>query len=233
MESTSTSRHELVFSASSFNPRHVGVVGVGAVGSYLMLFLAKLGVRNISIYDHDVVSIENVGTSLYGKKHVGMKKVEACEEIIRDLSDDIRVTPVFGRIEDVPDLTGTIFLCVDSMDLRKELVCGVCVPRAQFIPRVFEGRMSATFLMAHSFDPGRAGHIQEWLQFWFPDSAALPALQGCGATRVSVGPTASTVASILATQFIQWWAQQGKSGPPLVSQVRFDLSTFEGEAHTW
>ena len=233
MFATATERHELVFSPASFNPRRVLIGGVGAGGSWLALAIAKLGVRNIAICDTQKVAIENVGPSLYGKKHVGMKKVDACAEIVYALSDDIEVQALDCRMEDVGDYGEAAFLCVDSMQARLDLLYDQCVPRAKSLRRVFEGRMSAFFVMGHSLDPGSELQVSEWRRYWLEDKDTLPALQGCGARPVSVGPTASVIANLMAHQFIQWWAtvQGVRSKAP--NQLRLDLDLWELESYCW
>ncbi len=232
-----TIRHELVFNPQRFNELNipVSVAGVGAGGSAACLHLAKLGIKDITICDPDMVTIENVGPSLYGPKHVGHPKVEACSDIVHQLSG-IQVKARACRIEELGPLEGVVFICVHSMQVRKDILFNQCVPAdgtESFMLRVFEGRMSAHLALSHSIDPLVEAHRENWMRYWFPDAQVLPALQGCGATPVSVGPTATIAGSLMVRQFIEWWAHANDEVPRASNQVRFDLETYTSEVQYW
>ena len=78
-----TRRHLELFDPHTFNDK-VTVIGAGATGSWLVLQLANLGITDINVYDFDIVEEHNVPNQLYGIKHVGMPKVEALREIIKE-----------------------------------------------------------------------------------------------------------------------------------------------------
>ncbi len=225
-----TARHEQVFPCATFNPRPVLIAGVGAGGSEIALRLAKLGVTNITVVDFDTVSIENVGPSLYGEKHVGMKKVDACAALVKELSAGIDIRALDAKIEDV-ELEGAVFICVDSMALRKQLVAK-CTGNEK-VQRIFEGRMGAYYLMGHSLDPKNESHHEYWKRYTPDDEDMRPVLMGCGGTPASVGPTAAIAANFLVELFIQWWADERGEGPRPMNQVRFDVSLWECEAYNW
>lgn len=229
-----TARHDLVFSAPSFNPCPVTVIGAGAGGSIAICNLAKLGIENITICDPDYVAIENVGPSMYGPDHVGRPKVFACADIVYKLSG-YRPKPLMCRAEELGPLEGVVFICVDSMAERKRILFEQCVypPGEERVARVFEGRMSAHFALSHSFDPNLDHERETWMHYWFPDEEALEALPGCGATRVSVGATASMAAALMTRQFMEWWAFVQEEIPRASNQVQMDLEAWEGAPQYW
>jgi molybdopterin/thiamine biosynthesis adenylyltransferase len=229
---SATERHELIFDPAKFNPTPVVIGGVGAGGGSACLGLAKLGVRNITVYDTDVVAIENVGPSIYGRKHVGMRKVDACAAIVHELSDGVEIQPIHRPIESLRGAEGVMFICVDDMDLRKKLVRRYAAQNTKVV-RVFEGRMSALSGRSHSFDPRSKEHVKEWMRFWFPQREALPALPGCGARPVSVGPTANMIANLMVTQFVEWFAHVRGEIPKCSNQVRYDAEKYSMEVHYW
>ena len=55
----------------------VTLIGLGGIGSWTLLGLAKMGVQHLSAYDPDKVSPENVATQLYGQDMIGYPKAEA------------------------------------------------------------------------------------------------------------------------------------------------------------
>lgn len=68
------------------------VFGVGGVGSYTVMALARSGVSNIDIVDSDTVSITNINRQIIANLNtVGRKKVEVLKEMLLDINRDIKV----------------------------------------------------------------------------------------------------------------------------------------------
>lgn len=74
------------------NNTRVLVFGVGGVGSYTVMALARSGVSSIDIVDSDTVSVTNINRQIIANlKSVGRKKVEVLKEMLLDLNKDIKV----------------------------------------------------------------------------------------------------------------------------------------------
>ncbi len=236
MESLYTVRHEAVFSPGRFNPRRVVVFGVGAVGLSTALFLANLGVSQLVVCDHDSVEPENIGPSLYMGSHITMRKVDACAHLIFAKVGTV-VEPWHGDVREFKVSAGdVVFLCLDSNDLKKGLLeeWHARSVRKEPVPaRVFEGRMSARDFLTHSFDVAQGEHVHTWMRYYLPDADVGPELPGCGAMRVSVGPTATHVAVVLVEQFIQWSMATEEDRARLISQVYYRTDTFTSETAIW
>lgn len=125
----------------------VHVIGAGAIGSFTVLNLVKMGISDIHVWDHDVVSPENIGTQLYGRAHLvdgsdtRVIKVEALADIVRLLGPgeehykltthhqkfDASCLPprVSGRHNEWPGYLNShrniFILAVDSMAARTEI----------------------------------------------------------------------------------------------------------------
>jgi adenylyltransferase/sulfurtransferase len=73
----------------------VCVVGVGGLGSPIVIQLASMGVGHLRIVDRDIVEASNLQRQhLYGMDMVGYPKVEAAAERVRGLNPFIEVDPV-------------------------------------------------------------------------------------------------------------------------------------------
>jgi adenylyltransferase/sulfurtransferase len=73
----------------------VCVVGVGGLGSPIVIQLASMGVGYLRIVDRDVVEASNLQRQhLYGMNMVGYPKVEAAAERVKQLNPFIEVEPV-------------------------------------------------------------------------------------------------------------------------------------------
>lgn len=65
----------------------VAVFGIGGVGSYAAMALARSGIYNIDIVDNDTVSITNINRQLIANLNtVGRKKVDVMKEMILDIN---------------------------------------------------------------------------------------------------------------------------------------------------
>lgn len=101
----------------------VHVVGCGSVGATVAEHLVRLGITKIDIWDMDVVSPHNLANQIFRQKDVGTKKVDALADILCEINPDVRETMVLH-----PDgwggqqLAGYVFLCVDNIELRKQIV---------------------------------------------------------------------------------------------------------------
>lgn len=99
------------------------IVGCGSVGSTVAENLARCGVTKMTLWDFDKVEPHNISNQMFRKKDVGKFKVDALKEILTDINPDI-----VDEIELKPDgwngklMSGYIFLCVDNIDLRREIV---------------------------------------------------------------------------------------------------------------
>jgi tRNA A37 threonylcarbamoyladenosine dehydratase len=70
----------------------ITVVGLGAVGSYAVEVLARLGIGNLRLVDFDVVKPSNTNRQLYAlNSTMGRKKIVCANERVLDINPDCRV----------------------------------------------------------------------------------------------------------------------------------------------
>ncbi len=68
---------------------HIGIGGVGGLGSNVAMLLARCGVRHFVFIDCDTVEPSNLNRQQYFLRHIGMRKVDALERILHELDHDI------------------------------------------------------------------------------------------------------------------------------------------------
>lgn len=101
----------------------IHIVGCGSVGSTIAENLARSGVTNFTLWDFDVVESHNIVNQMFRQKDVKRLKVEALKDILVEINPELEDT-----IELKPDgwkgklMSGYIFLCVDNIELRKQIV---------------------------------------------------------------------------------------------------------------
>ena len=72
---------------------HVGVIGIGGVGTWAAEALARSGIGAITLVDLDEVCVTNINRQLHAlTETVGRSKVEVMAERIRAINPDCRVT---------------------------------------------------------------------------------------------------------------------------------------------
>lgn len=93
------------------------VVGAGAIGSFTVLSLAKLGLGAMRVYDEDGVSEHNLPNQFYRVQDIDKFKVDALKEIVKEFADvDIEANKCFYTNQMLEEV---VFVCTDSMSSRK------------------------------------------------------------------------------------------------------------------
>jgi len=113
-------RHFDLIPAEAYDKKII-VVGAGAIGSFTVLSLAKMGYRNIHVYDFDTIEPENISSQFYPTNRVGVLKVVALKEMIWNFTG-IAVAMVPEAVTPETKLSCDILIsAVDSMSVRKML----------------------------------------------------------------------------------------------------------------
>lgn len=99
---------------------HVAVFGLGGVGGYVVEALARGGVGELSLFDHDRISLTNLNRQILATHQtVGMEKVEAARQRVASISPEavVHAHPVFygPDTQDRFDFSGFDYI-VDAID---------------------------------------------------------------------------------------------------------------------
>lgn len=117
------------------------LIGAGGIGSVVGLLLAKMGVRDLTVYDPDVIEDHNLPNQTYRISDVGKPKVEALAAICHDFAGvDIKPCQQEFPLSSMPE--GIVISGVDSMSARQD----IWDKAIQLNPRVdvyIEARMGA------------------------------------------------------------------------------------------
>lgn len=70
----------------------VAVAGLGGLGSNIAVMLARSGIGHLHLVDFDSVDMTNLNRQTYMISHLGMKKTEAMEQILRDINPYVEIT---------------------------------------------------------------------------------------------------------------------------------------------
>ncbi len=69
-------------------PVKVGIAGLGGLGSNVAVMLVRSGFTDLVLADFDTVAESNLNRQAYFRKHIGMKKTDACAEILKMIDPD-------------------------------------------------------------------------------------------------------------------------------------------------
>lgn len=123
---------------------HIGIVGLGSVGAIVAEAVARMGIRDITLVDHDVVEEHNLDRLLFASVNdVGREKVEVAKRLILDHATadapNVRAIPspihhasAYSAILDCD----VIFSCVDR-PVARDVLNYVC--QAHLIPVIDGG----------------------------------------------------------------------------------------------
>jgi len=95
------------------------IIGAGGLGCPIALYLTAAGIGRLGLVDFDVVDRTNLQRQiLYGESVVGMPKVEAAAERLRDLNPDVEVAtyPVRLTSENALQIMSDYDIIIDGTD---------------------------------------------------------------------------------------------------------------------
>lgn len=190
-----------------FNPENIekfsvdiNIIGVGAVGSWIAIQLAKLGIKKLILWDFDTVDDHNITNQAYTFKDIGMKKTDALEKHLLDINPDIKIEKVEKYTADSV-VTGIVFLEVDTMKVRQEFV-----ENNQYntlIKYLIDGRIGLCDGQVYVVDWANDIKVSNYVTRVnaFNDDQTMVRVSACG-TTLSVVPTVLETAGKAVASFI-------------------------------
>ena len=100
----------------------IQIVGCGAIGSHVAEQLVRIGCTDIHLWDFDKVEPKNIANQMFVYDDIGQAKVDAVEKMIHRIDPGVKVVKHPQGIKEPYIVNGYVFLCVDSIDLRREIV---------------------------------------------------------------------------------------------------------------
>ena len=110
------------FDASSLCKAPIHIIGCGAIGSHVAEQLTRLGCTNIHLWDFDKVEPKNITNQMFLDSDIGEEKVNAVANMMTNINSEIKITKHPKGIVPPYIINGHVFLCVDNIDLRREIV---------------------------------------------------------------------------------------------------------------
>jgi molybdopterin/thiamine biosynthesis adenylyltransferase len=196
------------------------VIGAGALGSPVALYLAGAGVGRLGIVDSDTVEISNLHRQqLHYTPDAGVPKVESAASKLRFLNPEIAVEPYQVRV-DAANARGLVegqdlvVDCSDSFATRYAVNAACCEAGIDLV----EGGVTGWSGLVMTVRPGRSACYR----CAFPE--APENAQSCAEAGI-LGPAAGVVGSLQALEALKLLTG---TAPPLTDAfLTVDLATLD------
>ena len=159
-----------------FNPEEdaqpiINLIGCGGIGSYVGLYLATMGFKNIIGWDADFVDNHNLPNQAFTLKHLGMKKTDALADmIVEKVGVTIKTKNRFFT-EDSHVNEGIVIAATDSISSRK--LIWKEVKNKPGIIGFIDGRLGGLATDVYIIDPNDPDDITFYEESLFGEGEAM------------------------------------------------------------
>lgn len=203
----------------------IHIVGCGSVGSTVASMLARTGVTNFTLWDFDTVEPHNLANQMFRYKDINKPKVEALLDIITEINPEIadcaKLKPAGWKGQ---QLSGYVFLCVDNIELRREIVEKHF--DNPYVKAMFDFRTrleDAQHYAADWLDDKMKQDFLNSMSFSHDEAKEETPVSACNVT-LSVCPTVITICARGVANFMNFW--NGKPIKKLILDNAFEFDTM-------
>lgn len=222
----------LIKSLEYFNPLDVKsrchIIGCGSVGSTVAELLVRLGLTKITLYDFDIVSSHNLANQMFVQADVNRLKIDALKDMLLAINpeaeDELQTVPE-GWTEKTR-LSGYVFLCVDNIDLRREIATKNKINQSILAMFDFRTRLEdAQHFAADWKDLKQVENFINTMDFTHEEAKKETPVTACN-IEMGVAPTVRIICSLGVANFMNFIR-----GKELKKLILADAFAFEFEAY--
>lgn len=201
----------------------VHIIGCGAIGSTVAENLVRFGITKITMYDFDTVEAHNIANQMFRHTDIGKLKIDALAEYLTEINPECA-----SDLKLVKDgwtgqrLSGYVFLCVDNIDLRREIA--TACKENTFVKGMFDFRMRLTDAQHYAADWSDQKMVETFIKsmgFSHDEAKEATPVSACNIT-LSVVPTVREVVALGVSNFINF-----VKGGPLKKMILIDAFAFD------
>lgn len=200
----------------------IHIIGCGSVGSTVAENLARSGVTKMTLWDFDKVEPHNLANQVFRQQDIGKSKIEALVDILAeinpDIKNDVKLQPDGWKGE---QLSGYVFLCVDNIELRHEIVEKHF--DSLYIKAMFDFRTRLTDAQHYAADWSDYKMKQDFINsmsFSHEEAKEETPVSACNVT-LSVCPTVRIICAYGVSNFMNYW-----NGNPIKKLILADAFNF-------
>lgn len=205
----------------------IHILGCGATGSTLAENLVRFGITNIELYDFDRVDSHNIANQMFRSIDIGKLKTEALKEYLVEINPECESIVLHSEGYTDQTLDGYVFLCVDNIDLRREIATANKYNPA--IKAMFDFRIRLTDAQAYAADWTNGKMIESFLKsmnFTQEEGLAEAPKSACN-MMLSVCPTIRMIVAHGVANFVNF-----VKGQALRKTINMDAFGYTLDAFT-
>lgn len=203
----------------------VHIIGCGSVGSTVAENLVRFGIKNITLYDFDKVEEHNIVNQMFTQDDVGKYKVDAVAQYITMINPEVSIE-IEREGWKGQRLAGYVFLCCDSIELRKQIVNEN--KANSYIKGMFDFRTRLTDAQHYAADWSKTDMISNFLEsmnFSHDDATEETPMSACR-IPLSVATTIRMVVACGVSNFINFVKNGTLKKVILIDAFNFSVDAF-------
>ncbi len=217
--------------AQSFN---ITLAGIGGIGGWTALLLARLKPRNLSMYDPDTVELVNLAGQLYGVRDVGKQKVYAVNDYLMNNANYYRSCTYTSTFSRGSTPTPVMICGFDNMAARSEFFNAwkrlVHVSECRDEMLFIDGRLTATEFQVFCMTGEDTALMERYYrEYIFPDEEASQEI--CSFKQTAY--LANMIAGVIVNLYINFCANlcgsPFKKALPFLTKYNTDMMMFNTE----
>lgn len=209
---------------------NINVIGCGAIGSFTSLALAKMGLLQQRLWDHDTVSIENMSNQFFRRVDIDKNKAEALSNLVRAFTGEAvaSVNPSKFEAQHAAGLTGVVIAAVDSMEARRMILEAV-LDQPNAVKYIIDPRMGAEQYTQYTINPRSEADVAMYRKSLYTDNEAVQ--ERCTAkstiytATIASGMITKTIKNILLGEAyprtVNWNIKVSDNNPNALSMVMY------------
>lgn len=201
----------------------VHIIGCGAIGSTAAENLVRFGITKITLYDFDTVEAHNIANQMFRHTDIGKLKIDALAEYLTEINPECAADLKLVKEGWTGQrLSGYVFLCVDNIDLRREIA--TACKENTFVKGMFDFRMRLTDAQHYAADWSDHKMVETFIKsmaFSHDEAKEATPVSACNIT-LSVVPTVREVVALGVSNFINF-----VKGGPLKKMILIDAFAFD------
>ena len=218
-------KHLSFFDPLTAVKKNIHIIGCGAIGSTVAEMLTRMGIEALTLYDFDTVSPHNIANQLFRDKDIGQPKVDTLEEILKEINPVVKITK-HKKGWTNQTLDGYVFLCVDNIELRKQ----ICEENEynNSIDSIYDFRMRLTDAQHYAADwrnPEQKTALLKSMQFTHDEAKQETPTNACG-TSLNIVSTVRVITALGLANFINF-----TKGDKLKKLILIDAFDFFVESY--
>lgn len=172
----------------------VMIGGAGGIGSWLTFFLTRAGFKP-TVHDFDVIEEHNTGGQLFRRSDVGLFKVNALNQIVKEFCNE-NINAITTPIDENSPTHYFMFSAFDNMKARKDLfeVWKRSIEGCPVMPIFIDGRLEMEQMQIFCVTPDR---ILKYEKHLFSDSE----VEDAPCTMKQTSHAAAIIAGLMTSIF--------------------------------